>query len=108
MAEVVKLVWTRRALRQLAEAREYVAIDNPAAARAQIEKIERTINRLKAFPMLGHDGMQASTKEFAVQETPYIVVYRLLDDRQRILAVLHGARNRKPGKTRIQGRCGSK
>jgi len=96
MAEVVNLVWTQPALRQLAEAREYIAIDNPTAARAQIGKIELTVNRLKAFPMVGHAGMLPGTREFAVPGTPYTVVYRLLDNRLRILAILHGARNRNP------------
>jgi toxin ParE1/3/4 len=92
----VRLVWTRPALQQLSEAREYIAIDNPAAAGRQIERIELGVNRLKAFPMLGRGGLQPGTREFPVPGTPYIVVYRVRDDRLRILAILHGARNRKP------------
>lgn len=95
MAKTVSLLWTRPSLRQLSEAREFVAIDDPAAANRQIERIELVVNRLKAFPMMGHAGRQAGTREFAVPGTPYIVVYRLLDDRLRILAILHGARNWK-------------
>lgn len=95
MAQVVKLVWTRPALRQLSGAREYIAIDNPAAAKRQIERIERAANRLKAFPLMGRSGMLAGTRQFAVPGTPYILVYRVREDVLRILAVLHGARNWK-------------
>jgi len=92
----VKVVWTRPALRHLAEAREFIAIDNPAAARRQIERIELTVNRLKAFPMMGRAGVETGTREFPVPGTPYIVVYRVREERLRILAVLHGARFQRP------------
>ena len=92
----MKVVWTRPALRHLAEAREFIAIDNPAAARRQIERIELTVNRLKAFPMMGRAGVETGTREFPVPGTPYIVVYRVREERLRILAVLHRARFHRP------------
>jgi toxin ParE1/3/4 len=93
----LKLVWTRPALRHLSEAREYIALDNPAAASRQIETIRLAVNRLKAFPMMGRVGLRAGTREFPVPGTPYILVYRIREERLRILAVLHGSRNRKSG-----------
>lgn len=95
----MKLIWTRPALRQLSEAREYISIDNRTAANRQIERIELTVNRLKAFPMMGRVGLQPGTREFPVPGTPYILVYRIREERLRILAVLHGARNWKSRKT---------
>jgi toxin ParE1/3/4 len=92
----VKLVWTRPALRDLSEAREYIAVDNPSAASRQIERIEAAVNRLKVFPMMGRAGIHAGTREFPVPGTPYILVYRVREERLRILAVLHGSRNWKP------------
>ena len=91
----MKLVWTQPALRHLSETREYVAIDDPAAANRQIERIELSVNQLKLFPMMGRAGIQPGTREFPVPGTPYILVYRVRVDRLRILAVLHGARNWK-------------
>jgi toxin ParE1/3/4 len=93
----VKLLWTRPALRHLSEAREYIAIDDPAAANRQIEKIQLTVNRLKAFPMMGRAGLWPGTREFPVPGTPYILVYRIREGQLRIIAVLHGARERKTG-----------
>ncbi len=92
----MKVVWTRPALRHLAEAREFIAIENPVAARRQIERIELTVNRLKTFPMMGRAGIETGTREFPVAGTPYIVVYRVREEQLRILAVLHGARFRRP------------
>ena len=91
----MKLLWTRVALRHLSEAREYIEIDNPAAAARQIDTIELSANRLRAFPMMGRMGVRSGTREFPVPGTPYILVYRVIDDAVQILAVLHGARNWK-------------
>lgn len=91
----MKVVWTRPALRHLAEAREYIAIDNPSAAARQIERIEKCVHQLTAFPMMGRAGMRAGTREFPIPGTPYILVYRLAGEKVQILALLHGARNWK-------------
>jgi len=91
----LKVVWTRPALRQLAEAREYIAIDNPTAAAGQIGWIEASVSQLAIFPMIGRVGMRTGTREFPVPRTPFILVYRVAKDRVQILAVLHGARNWK-------------
>jgi toxin ParE1/3/4 len=91
----VKISWTRPALRQLSEAREYIAIDNPAAAARQIERIEFTLHQLTAFHMMGRIGMRAGTREIPVPGTPYILVYRVRKETLQVLAVLHGARNWK-------------
>ncbi len=99
MAPEVKLLWTRVALRHLSHAREFIEVDNPAAAARQIDTIELSVNRLKAFPMMGRAGMRTGTREFPVPGTPYILVYRVSEDTVQILAVLHGARNWKRQET---------
>ena len=95
MAQEVRVLWTRPALRQLAEAREYISIDNPPAAERQIQRVEYCVNRIRAFPMMGRKGIRAGTREFAVPGTPYLLVYRIREEDLQILAVLHGARDRK-------------
>jgi toxin ParE1/3/4 len=89
----VKAYWTRTATRQLELAQEYINRDSPGAAERQIDRIEAAIQRICVFPMMGRNGLRAGTREFAVPRTPYIVVYRVRDERIEILAVLHGARN---------------
>jgi toxin ParE1/3/4 len=46
---------------------------------------------------MGRVGLRAGTREFPVPGTPYILVYRIREERLRIMAVLHGSRNRKSG-----------
>ena len=91
----MKVVWTRPALLQLGEAREYIAIDNPEVASRQIDLIEKSVTQLTVFPMMGRNGMRAGTREFPVPGTPYILVYRAVKSTLQILALLHGARNWK-------------
>jgi addiction module RelE/StbE family toxin len=87
----LKLVWTRPALSQLSDAREYIEVDNPRAASRVIHQIELSVNRLRAFPLLGRPGFRANTRELVVTNTPYVVVYRVDNDAVYILAVCHGA-----------------
>ena len=91
----MKILWARIALRHLSEAREYLELENPEAAIRQIDLIERTVQRISLFPMMGRTGMRAGTREFPVPGTPYILVYRVGEDRLEILAVLHGVRDWK-------------
>jgi toxin ParE1/3/4 len=91
----VKVLWTAAALRHLREAREYIEIDNPAAALKQIEMIETNANHLRAFPMMGRTGRRAGTRELPIPATPYMLVYRVKEENVQILAILHGARNYK-------------
>jgi toxin ParE1/3/4 len=87
----LKLIWTAPALRQLADAREYIAVENPRAASRLIEQIGTSINRLRVFPLLGRSGVRNNTRELVVTNTPYVVVYRADNDAIYILAVCHGA-----------------
>ncbi|MFZ0632396.1 MAG: type II toxin-antitoxin system RelE/ParE family toxin [Acidobacteriaceae bacterium] len=95
MAQKVRVLWTRVALRHLSEARDFITIDSPAAANRQIQRIEHCVNRLRTFPMMGRKRIRPGTREFAVPATPYLLVYRFREDDLQILAVLHGARNWK-------------
>lgn len=89
----MKVYWTRLAARQLELAYEYIDRDSADAAERQIDRIEAAVQRISAFPMMGRNGLRAGTREFAVPRTPYIVVYRVREERIEILAVLHGAQN---------------
>jgi toxin ParE1/3/4 len=89
----VKIAWTLPALQHLREAREYIEIDNPAAAARQIDLLEAAVNHLRVFPMMGRNGMRPGTRELPVAGTPYIVIYRVKKSDVQVLAVLHGARN---------------
>ena len=86
----MRIVWTPRALRELAAARAYIARDNPIAAARQIERIFVAVTTLLQFPEIGRPGRRAGTRELVIGRTPFIVAYRLRADAVEIAAVLHG------------------
>ena len=85
-----QIVWTARALRDLASLREYISRERPATAERQIERILTAIERLTAFPASGRPGRRAETRELVISRTPYLVAYRIRGELIELLAVLHG------------------
>ena len=89
----MKLVWTRAALFDRKEIREYIAQDNPAAALALDASISEKAARLIDHPGLGRPGRVAGTRELIVHRN-YILIYDITQgqDLVRVLRVLHAAR----------------
>src|SRR5690349_21514783 len=88
----MEIIWRRVALNDLERIRHYIAQENPAAG-ARIRAMIRTaVEQLADYPNLGRSGRVEGTREFVIAGTPYIVVYRVLNNRLRILSVIHGAR----------------
>ncbi|MGY6629862.1 MAG: type II toxin-antitoxin system RelE/ParE family toxin [Wenzhouxiangella sp.] len=85
----MKLKWTRRALEQLVEAQDYIAQENPQAARQVGERIADASRLLLTQPGIGHRGRVAGTLEWVVRRTPYFLVYKLEDDWLIVLRVIH-------------------
>lgn len=89
----MRILRTRRFLRELAEIGDYIAERNPAAAYRVVNEIDRAVQRLLSDnPFIGRIGEIDGTRELVVPSTPYIVAYRVGDDRIEILFVQHGAR----------------
>jgi toxin ParE1/3/4 len=88
----VKIRWTRLAVEDLNHAYEYIAEENPTAARGVIHRIESAVNTLRAHPEIGRSGRVEGTRELVISGTPFIVAYRIAENRVEILAVIHGAR----------------
>jgi toxin ParE1/3/4 len=90
----VRIVWTRRYLRELAGISDYIGAHNPrAAARITNEIHSKTNTLLSANPFIGRVGEISGTRELVVPGTPYIVAYRVREDTIEILFVQHGARD---------------
>ena len=92
----LKLVWTKLAISDLDDVYEYVAATNTGAAMALIARIEKAITALRFTPNMGRPGRISGTRELVVTGTPFIVPYRVKEDRIEIIAVIHSAR-RWPG-----------
>jgi addiction module RelE/StbE family toxin len=76
----LSLRWTRPALADLIEAQEYIAHENPPAAQAVAQHVWDAARNLQDNPEIGRVGHVAGTREWAVTQTPYLIVYRVADD----------------------------
>jgi toxin ParE1/3/4 len=85
----MRIVWTEPASRDIEDIGDYIAKDNPAAARRVVRAIEAAVRRLARFPHSGRPGYRAGTRELVVPRTPYIVPYRVGPRAVEILAVFH-------------------
>ncbi|MDE0191107.1 MAG: type II toxin-antitoxin system RelE/ParE family toxin [Gammaproteobacteria bacterium] len=86
--------WLATALRNLDDEAEFVAKDDPAAARRLVGRIRGAVENLKANPAMGRPGRIHGTRELVVPGTPYIVPYRVRPrlNRVEILRVFHTSR----------------
>lgn len=90
----MQVKWLSEALRNLDQEAEFVAQDNPAAARALVQRVHEAISHLKANPALGRPGRIHGTRELVVSGTRYVVPYRVdpRSNRIEILRVFHTSR----------------
>lgn len=88
----MKIIWRRAALSDLAEIAEYIARDNPQAARRVVTIIRKEVVKLKRNPLLGRMGRVEDTRELVITHYPYIVAYQVQARTVEILAVVHTAR----------------
>jgi addiction module RelE/StbE family toxin len=86
----MKSVWTRAAIRDLSHAREYIARENPDAAREIALKMVDATDRIIQFPEVGRIGRANRTRELVVAGTQYSIVYRLKKNAIHFVRVLHG------------------
>ncbi|HYA06236.1 MAG TPA: type II toxin-antitoxin system RelE/ParE family toxin [Xanthobacteraceae bacterium] len=93
----MKVVFEPAARDELSDIFEWIAKDNPNAARRLMARIEDKITRLATpnLAYMGRPGMVEGTRELI--QYPYIIVYRV-DEEQRaivIISIVHGARDRE-------------
>ncbi len=79
--------------RDLESTRDYISQENPALPKGSSNRSAMRPETLSIFQAsaVGGDGV-TDTRELIVSSTPFIIVYRVGDDRIEILAVFHGAR----------------
>ena len=91
----MRLRWDARALRDLQAIHDYIAQDDPAAAKRVVQRIEDSLKRLLVFAFSGRPGVAKGTRLLAVPRVPYIVVHRVRGETVDILAVIHTPRRRR-------------
>jgi addiction module RelE/StbE family toxin len=88
----VELNWTHGAIQDLTDAGNFIAEDNPKAARESAGRVREAVEYLLDHPNLGRGGRLRGTRELVVSGTPFIIVYRIRLDTIQVLRVLHHAR----------------
>ena len=91
----MRLSWSIQALIDFDEAQAYIAEDNPFAAQTVADRIWQASRRLPEQPQMGRPGVVPGTREWVVQRTPYVLVYRVKGEVVEIVRLWHGRRNWK-------------
>lgn len=90
----MQVKWLRRALQNLTDEAEYIAQDDPAAARLVVQRIFDAVDLLVDNPAIGHPGRIHGTRELVVPNTRYVIPYRVRPrlNHVEILRVFHSSR----------------
>lgn len=85
----MKVRWLVAALDDLDAVFEFIAEENPKAARDMAQRVWTAARGLGEHPGMGRPGRVGGTREWVITGTPYIVVYRVRHEVE-VLRVLHG------------------
>ena len=92
----MKIVFDPRAVEDLERIYDFIAADSPINARAVIDRILSSVEKLGAFPQMARVGRVEGTREWVIPRLPYIAVYKIDMERDvlTVIAVFHGAQDR--------------
>jgi plasmid stabilization system protein ParE len=87
------ILWSARALADLYDIGDYIARDDPEAARRWLSKLTRAAERSKRFPYAGRIVPEIGRPEIReILVKSYRIVYRIRDGKIEILTVFEGHR----------------
>lgn len=106
---MAEIIWTEPALSDLDAIADYIALDNPEAAKRLVQKVFRHVRQLADHPRSGSKPPELKGWRYRqIVEPPCRVFYRQDEDRVYILYVMRAerllrprmlaSRNRKPPK----------
>lgn len=84
------LLWQKRAVADLYRVRDYIRRENLGAAERIGTIIEAASLNLLRHPEIGRAGEVHGARELVIAGTPYIIIYRVVNDDVQILRILHG------------------
>jgi addiction module RelE/StbE family toxin len=89
---MTRIAWLQAALEDLRGIHDYIARDNPKAARRVVKVIRGDVKILCDHPAIGRPGRIEGTRELVIVRYPYIVAYRETPRAAEILAIVHSSR----------------
>src|SRR4051794_27393102 len=90
----MRLRVTDTAFAELNDIADYIARDNPTAAKAVVTRIEEVFTRIRDFPQIARVADTSGLRIFPVRPFPYLVFYSIEQDEIIIRNIRHGARQR--------------
>ena len=86
--------WLHEALENLDSHANYIAREDPDAARRTVKRVHKAVGLLPNNPTLGHPGRIDGTRELVVPGTRLIIPYRVMPrfNKIEILRVFHSSR----------------
>lgn len=90
----MKLRFTPRAARDLADLADYIRVRNPEAAQRVRASILDTLQNLVLFPQMGRPQTAAGVRKIVTRKYPYLIYYTVDDEAEEIiiLTIQHPAR----------------
>jgi len=88
----MQVKWLLKAAKNLNDATEYIADDNPKVAREFFIHSIESVNQLAQYPKLGRAGKFPGTRELINLVYPYIIPHHIKDGNVEILRVFHTSR----------------
>ena len=89
---MTRIAWLQAALDDLRGIHDYIACDNPTAARRVVKVVRDDVKILCDHPAIGRPGRIEGTRELVIVRYPYIVAYRETPRAAEILAIVHSSR----------------
>jgi plasmid stabilization system protein ParE len=91
----MRLHYTTEALAHLEAINDFLTQRNPAAARRMTAEIQAAARRLCQFPQMGREEEAGGIRVWAVQRSPYLIVYEADHTRGEVIivGVFHGAQD---------------
>jgi plasmid stabilization system protein ParE len=95
---MAQVIWTEPALADLDAIADYIALDNPEAAKALVQRVFRRVEHLAAYPKSGSKPHELKGWLYRqVVEPPCRVFYREDGSRVFILYIMRAERLLRPG-----------
>ena len=93
----MKIRWSRRAKRDLLEIGRFIRLDNPAAARAYLAKLQERARKASRYPLAGRIVPEFRREDLReVIEGNYRIVYRVAKRSVDIITIFEGHRLLSP------------
>jgi plasmid stabilization system protein ParE len=91
---MINIEWTRAAITDVKNLRDYIAHDSETYAERFVQKIVESVERVASFPYSGRKVPESDDERIReVLFQNYRVMYRVEAERIVVLMVIHGARD---------------